>query len=455
MSVVDDQDQQPSVPEKVEVKHARDTWIGLIRSGGTRMAVLPISAVIGIFNTRIIIEHYGEASYAQYGLLVGIGALLPWADLGISAAIMNVIGGSHDPSRDSKVHGVLVTCIRILCGSMVTICAVSVGISVLGLWPTIFGEGLQPGGGAVAAAVCLALLGIGMPFGIGQRILAGMGKNHVGLALLGLQAPVTLVTLLILTHWHVPAGNFVAVIPYGTAVLIALIATVLGGRMIAPMLGRSVRSAPHVRTERGGEVFSVAWPMLVQMIALPIAMQTDRIVLSHLSGTTSLAQYNLASQIYSPVWAVVSAAGFTLWPVFARERARGRHASPMSISLVFGVAAALVCLGLSLASPLLSQVATGGTIHLPVSLLVAYSLFMICQAVKYPLGMYMTDARGLRYQAVMICLLLPVNLGLSIWLTGLIGPSGPIIGSAVGVLLFQVIANVVYVRRDRAKVVGT
>ena len=44
--------------------------------------VLPVSAILGIVNTRIIIEHFGQAAYAQYGLLVGIGALLPFADLG-------------------------------------------------------------------------------------------------------------------------------------------------------------------------------------------------------------------------------------------------------------------------------------------------------------------------------------------------------------------------------------
>jgi hypothetical protein len=60
----------------------------------------------------------------------------------------------------------------------------------------------------------------------------------------------------------------------------------------------------------------------------------------------------------------------------------------------------------------------------------------------------MTDARGLRYQALMIVLLLPVNLGLSWYLAVQIGAAGPVIGSAVGVFCCQVVANWVYVRRD-------
>jgi hypothetical protein len=73
---------------------------------------------------------------------------------------------------------------------------------------------------------------------------------------------------------------------------------------------------------------------------------------------------------------------------------------------------------------------------------------MVLQATKYPLGMYMTDARGLRYQAFMIIAFLPVNLGLSWVLAVQIGAPGPIIGSAVGVLFSQVLANWLYVRRE-------
>jgi predicted tellurium resistance membrane protein TerC len=79
-------------------------------------------------------------------------------------------------------------------------------------------------------------------------------------------------------------------------------------------------------------------------------------------------------------------------------------------------------------------------------LLVAFSVFMICQAAKYPLGMWMTDAPGLRYQAAMIVISVPINLGLSILLASRLGAAGPVIGSTIGVFFFQVVANWLYVR---------
>jgi O-antigen/teichoic acid export membrane protein len=281
-------------------------------------------------------------------------------------------------------------------------------------------------------------------------VWTGLGRNHVSIALLGLQTPVVLVCLVGILTFHTGGGSYLPVIPYIVTFFISAVSTYLAGRQIRPAFAGALRDAPRLRSVRGGKVFDIAWPMLIQMIALPIAMQTDRLILSHVSDVENLAQYNLASQMYLPVWQVVSSAGVALWPVFARARAGGSKAavSPLRMSAVFGGAAAGICLLISLIAPWLAARASGGRIDLGVGLLISFSIFMIFQATKYPMGMYMTDARGLRYQALMIVLLLPVNLGLSWYLAVQIGAAGPVIGSAVGVFCCQVVANWVYVRRD-------
>lgn len=425
-------------------------WAIMGRNAGVRLLVLPVSAILGIFSTRLIIDNFGEAAYAQYGLLIGIGALIPFADLGISAAIMNAVGGSDDPAHDPYVQKILTTCIRILLGSATVLLLISLVISLLGWWPTLLGEGLVPHSGPIVAALCVAMLAISMPAGLGQRVLSGLGKNHVTVAMLGLQTPFVLLTLYLVLHLHPAAGAYVAIVPYLVTFAILAGCTWYAARKLNPTLRNAIRDTPRLRTVRGGRVFDVAWPMMLQMIALPIAMQTDRLVLSHVSDLNNLAQYNLASQMYTPVWQVVSSAGVALWPIFARARTSKdlKATSPLPISMAFGGAAALVCVVISLASGWLSHAASGGHIHLSLSLLISFSVFMVMQAAKYPLGMYMTDARGLRYQAFMIVALMPVNLGLSWVLAIHYGAIGPVIGSAVGVFLCQVLANYVYVRRD-------
>jgi hypothetical protein len=62
--------------------------------------------------------------------------------------------------------------------------------------------------------------------------------------------------------------------------------------------------------------------------------------------------------------------------------------------------------------------------------------------------MYMTDHRGLWFQVVPILVLVPLNLGISWWLIGVLGAGGPVIGSAISVALCQVLPNFWYVQRD-------
>jgi O-antigen/teichoic acid export membrane protein len=432
-----------------EQEHSVSAWRSVAKSAGTRVLVLPLSAVLGVVNTRLIIENFGRDAFAQYGLLVALGSLLPFTDLGMAAAIMNAVGGSDDPSKDDHVRRVLVTSIRVLLCSAGVLLLVAAGVSAAGLWPAIMGDGLLPGTGPMVAAACLSMIAISLPVAIGQRVLTGLGKNHVTIALMGAQTPVVLVILLLIINFDLGDGSYLAVIPYVVTLLISLVATVVAARLIDPQIGRALRGVPRVRTVRGGKVLDVAWPMLVQMIALPLAMQTDRLVISHVSDPANLAEYNLSAQMYLPVWQVITAAGVALWPIFARARAKGdtRSQSPVPLSAGFAGAAAAVCIVLSLVAPWLADVASGGRIELPLSMLIAFSVFMTIQGAKYPLGMFMTDASGLRYQAFFIVLMVPVNLGLSIALARRYGAIGPVIGSTVGVFFFQFVANAVYVRR--------
>jgi O-antigen/teichoic acid export membrane protein len=417
------------------------------RSGGVRLLVLPVSALLGIVITRLVIDNYGSAAYAQYGLLVGIAALLPFTDLGMSAAVMNAVAASDSPGRDESVRRVIVTAVRVLIVSAVVLTLVALSITALGLWPALLGSALRPDSGPVVALACLVLIALAMPVGIGQRILTGLGRNHVSIVVLGLQTPLVLAVVLLLLGWGAPAGDAVAVVAYGATLLLAVVCTVVAARALRPAAREVLRQIPRVRSYRGARVFDVAWPMLVQMIALPIAMQTDRIVLSHRAGSDVLAEYNLAAQMFVPIWAVVSSAGVTLWPVFARARARGERRSPLPMAAVFGGLAAVMAGAMALASPFLADLASGGAIELGGLLVGSFVVLMVLQGIKYPLGMYLTDARGLRFQALTIVAMLPLNVGLSWYLAGPLGAAGPVIGSVAGVACSQVAANVIYVRR--------
>ncbi|WP_439591362.1 lipopolysaccharide biosynthesis protein [Microbacterium sp.] len=428
---------------------------GIVKSVGgsalARVAVLPVSAILGIFVTRLIIDNYGQAAYAQYILLVGLAALIPFTDLGLGAAIMNAVAGASDPRSDGRLHGVLVSSLRVLAISGPAVAVTAVVIYFCGWWEPLLGGGLALESGALAATLCFAVFGLNVLISFGQRILIALGLNFLVILLNGLQTPVVLLALWGLITLGSGDGGYIAVVSYTATTALSLVALIIASRRIHPMLGNAIRDSfnPRVRGER---VFNTAWPMLVQMIALPIAMSSDRVVLSHLSTLEQLTQYSLASQMFTPIFGVVAAAGMSLWPVFARARATGTATpwTPGAMSLVFSGLAAVACLAISLLSGWLAELASGGTIHLRWELLLAFSVFIVLQSAKYPYGMFLTDASGLRFQAFWILGMLPLNLGLTILLTPSLGALGPLIGSIIGVLACQLLPNMYLVRRRLA-----
>lgn len=425
-------------------------WASVARSAGVQVVVLGIGTVFGILNTRLVVGHFGKAAFAQFGLLIAIESLLPFADLGMSAAIINAIGGSESPRTDQAVQDTLVTSIRVLSCSGAVIVSVAAILSGLGLWTTVLGDGLIEHAGPIAAATCLALIGLALPVGFGDRTLTGLGKNHIMIAIGGLQPPLVFVTLLIVSHTRSSsAGGYLPIIPYLVKFFLAIAAVITAARLITPQIGRAIRAAPKIRTVKGGKVFHMAWPMLIQAIALPIAMQSDRIVLSHMSDASNLAIYNLTAQMFTPIVRVVAVSSAALWPIFARARAKKDvgSQSPLPIAGGFAIAATAACIGISLISPWLARVASDGKITISTSMLLAFSSFIICQAIQYPLGTFLTDAAGLRYQAFLLVLMVPFNLVVSIMLTKRYGAVGPVIGSALAALFFQALGNLVYAQR--------
>ena len=434
------------------MSHARAASGGMLRSVGStavmKVLVMGVSGIIGIVNSRLIIQNFGTDAYAQYGLLAALPALLPFADLGIAAVAINAVAGSSDPRSDPVVRRTLTTAFRILLLSGATIIGIGIVISVLGWWPLLLGQGLLPDGGSLAAMLCLGTFGLVLPLSVGSRILVGLGKTSTQVASQAVVAPAMFLGIATLVALSAPAGSFIAILSYIANGLASLICLLVAARMIKPQVGAALREVPFPRRYPGVPAIGVAWPMLVQMVALPIAMQTDRLLLSHLTTGTELAQYNLASQLFGLAVQTIAAAGVALWPIYARARSERRVESPLKPTIWFLAGGLAIGLALAVLSPWLTMFIAGDALTLDPWLIGGFVVFVALQAAKYPVGMYMTDQRGLTFQVWPILASIPLNLGLSWWLIGVVGAGGPIIGSAVSVLLCQVIPNLWFVSRD-------
>ena len=283
-------------------------WRVVGRSAGTQIVVSGLSGLLGIITSKLIISHFGVEAYGQYGLLATLPTLIPFADLGIAAVIVNNIAASKDPRSDEYVRRTITSAFRVMCASGLVIILTSLFFYLTGLWPVLLGQALLPGGD-VAATLCLMVFGLALPMGVGSRILvkprpqpsadrdpgphrAGRHGRHQHHASTGSSA-----------------SSFLALSSYLASATVSLTMILVASRLLRPQVRDAFADLLRFREQPGVPVLHLAWPMLVQMIALPVAMQTGRIMLSHRGTTADLASYNLASQMFSIVLLATSTAG--------------------------------------------------------------------------------------------------------------------------------------------------
>lgn len=413
----------------------------------TKFVVMGLTGVIGLFTTRTIIGHFGTNNYELYSLVSTLPSLLPFADLGMAAVILNAVGGSTSPRDDPEVTRSIVTAMRILTSSGLVITGVSLVLTVLGLWPHLLGTDLTAA--PVLPLVCLAIFSAGLPFTVGPRVLVGMGRNATQIASTALTAPFIFVVVQLIARFAPEsAGAWLSVVTYVASALVVLVAYALAWRTIDPQLRKALKLFPKRRDYPSSRAMHLAGPMLLQSLVLPMAMQTDRLILSHFTQGDELAQYALAAQLFGIITQTVTASGVALWPVFAKARTTGELTSPARATVVFFLVGLGGALALTALLPWLWGFIAHGRFAPTAALVIGFILFVTMEATKYPAGMYMTDERGLKFQIIPVLVLVPVNIALSILLIAPFGAGGPVWGSALSVLMCQVIPYNLFVRSD-------
>ena len=426
---------------------ASGVWAPIRRTALAKVVVMGVTGVFGLVNTRLIISHFGTDAYAQYGLLATFPNLMPFTDLGIGAVILNSVAGSSDLRHDAIVRRTLTTAIRVLLASALIIATTGVVLGLAGLWPTLLGAKLMDGGG-VTATLCLVVYAAALPLSVGQRIVVGMGRSATQVISQGIVSPALTCMLLLAVVVRLEAGNAVSVMSYVANTLVSIVCVVVAWRTTRPLLSQALRDVPRLREVRGVRIVDTAGPSLVQALIIPIAFQTDRLLLSHLGGGQTLAQYNLAAQMFNLLTQTVSVTGMAMWPHFAKARADGRVESPFGAARSFAAMGGGLSLGLVLVAPWMASVLSDGKIELPVTLLAANIANVVVEAAKQPLGMYMTDPRGLRAQMIPVVILVPMNLVLSWVLIAPLGAAGPIAGSVIAVIVCQLVPYALWVSAD-------
>ena len=299
----------------------------------------------------------------------------------------------------------------------------------------------------IAAGVIVFLISF-VP-GLAPNILLGAHRNHVTVLIQSFVAPATL--LWVLAAMVFDLGGGWAILAPPAAILTVQLVTAVVARSTGVRWIALLRRVPNPRRYPGQSIRSLSGWMFVSSLALPIALQSDRIVLSHVSTRQAVADYSVLFQIIAPAIALIAASAQPLWPVFAEARAQGRAGPSLTrlLMLFCGGGAVLGAALAAIANPV-AELIGGDAISLGVLLPVSGALAVVTAAASYPVAMSLMDPERVRFGAFLTVLALPLNIGLSIWLARLVGASGPLLATVAVGIGVQAVPGLIYSRNWRA-----
>lgn len=412
------------------------------------MGVMIVTLICGIAITRCILTEHGERAFAAYSLLATLPSLINFPDFGTGAEVVNKVARADDPDRDDDVRRTALSVQRILLIFGTGTVLVTGILLVTGRWSWVLGSSLDVSGIEIGATSAMALFALAACLGLGTRMLLGLQKQHWIVAVQGVQSPVALLSLLLMGWlWSSAPDGAAVVVPYIGMCAVAAMMSLVAGRYLKQTY-RFVRKAVfQLRVHPGARVMHVGAPSLLQIMVAPVALQSHRLIIAHGGASSALPEYSVAAQVFLAIMGVVSAAGLALWPMFARRAAEGVPIRPVVIAAAFGAFSMFACgLILLLREPIF-RIVTGGELTPSLAVCLGFTAYLVTQSFLYPLGMSLMDPAGIRFQVVPILLMTTASVLGSIVLVNVLGIAGPLLATALAVLLFQVAPFYLRVRR--------
>lgn len=420
---------------KLASKGINTGGLQLLGPFAARLLTYPITIGCSLLTATILIRGASVEDYAGYTLVASLLPLLAFLDLGYGGAAANwatEYAHSSDISTRNKLQQRLQHALRV---SGVPMVLGLLGAVSTFIWTQSSGIRWLNISGAVLSLTFLVYC-LTIPFSIISKLLIGTGRTTTWI-FVQLVQPLIALGFVSVAVWT-GGGHVVPIAPALSLLGMCLLGSYFGLKAVKiPSIGIARLFKEAKPSE--GNLFASAWPMMIILIANPLALSSDRLILSAFSTTSQVASYSLAAQLFSPALALLSATGLSLWPMYAKKRYRGERSRPWPMVWSFSATAAIGSVVLLLVSPLLTKYVGGNKIDLPLVLIACLAVSFVVQAAQLPLGMYMMHGSGPKIQALLLVVMFALKFALSAALIPLVGAGGPALGTAIAIFLCQVL----------------
>ena len=384
--------------------------------------VLGLGASLLIVGT--ITRKFGASEYAAFALLASFINLLPFADLGLGASVVNAVSDGRSDKYPPRRWRCISRARDVLALVAAAISGVAFLLLATGAWPTLLGSIAAVEGTALAATATLALVGASVPLGVGNRILQGAGRMRTVVQIALLSPLIQGLGCALLALIDAPAIAF-AYLPGVAYVTVAAVAFVVALRTrivtMLPLFAALRRWRSDIM-----RLADTAVPFLIISVSLTIGFQSHRLILAQLARIAQdLAVYSLTAQFAGPVLALIMVAGTESLVSLPDPAEQGRPASEavrLHVAL-FGTLGVAAAAGLFVAVQLIGGPLTAGVVDPAVAVTLGAAAYVVVQAIHQPSAMLLNTPRGLWLQAALVATASIVAVVLMVLLVPEFGPA--------------------------------
>jgi len=402
-----------------------------------------------VVSMPLTIAYLGTERYGLWLTISSFTAFLSFSDLGIGNGLLNAIAGAN--GRDDRL-----AMRRATSSSILLLAGVSIGLLVLfwaiyphAPWQRVFNvssaQAIAEAGPALAVFVTCFL--INMPFETVHRIQEGLQEGYrsklwqAGGSLASLLAVIVTIRYQFGLPWLVLSFTGVPII----ATILNSV-SVYGFRYpwLRPSWGFATRSeAKHLA--------NVGFMFLLLQLSMAVAFASDNMVVAQVLGADTVTQFGVPQRLFAMLLMLVSIALSPLWPAYGEALSRNdviwakqtlARTIRSSLTIVGPMALVLVLLG-----QWIIQIWIGPSVSPSWLLLAGFGVWVVISSAGSAMAMFLNGAGKVRFQVVTATTMAVANLLLSIFLTRLIGVSGPIWGSVISYAVILLVPTFFYVRR--------
>lgn len=403
-------------------------------STAARALVMPISAAAVLFSSSLVTQERGVEGFALFSIFVALPYMVPISDFGISVSITDTLATKGVDSPEFRF--VWRRTLLILCLIAVLTITVAILLALGGYWSPILGLPASVDT-ELAGVTMMIIMALGIPLGVGQRVLLGLGKQTLSTLLTSSSGCISLVFVWLCISLE-PTGYAALSAAYGAGPLLMQLVVF----MMAVKTARQGRSRNGTRPEQARvKVMQLALPMAILTIALPLTYQTDRVLLAHSADLLQVADYSYVSMYYMPLLSIITVGSQALWPLFLklannprRLKRQYRKADKLFFSLATLMMIGLICVG-----PAATQIVSGGQGSPPMILYIVFGLMLVAFGLNASSGMLLMDHQGRKIQALGAVALVSVKIPLSLMLIPLLGATGAVLATFCPLIVCMIV----------------